>query len=76
MKLKYFLSIPLIIPKNCKLICSEYNLKWEKDTKTNLVTLVWLVVPVWNPIALSISSRLGSSQVVEAWWYTKPGPFP
>jgi hypothetical protein len=43
---------------------------------SNLVTLVWLVVPVWNPIALSLSSRLGSSQVVKAWWYTRPSLFP
>ncbi len=43
---------------------------------SNLVTLVWLVVPIWIPIALSLSSGLGSSQVVEAWWYTKLGPFP
>jgi len=43
---------------------------------SNLVTLVWLVVLTWNPIALSLSSRLGSSQVAEASRYTKPGPFP
>jgi hypothetical protein len=43
---------------------------------SNLVTLVWLVVSIWNPIALSLSSRLGSSQVVEARRYTKPGPSP
>jgi hypothetical protein len=44
--------------------------------RCNLVTLVWLEVPVWNPIALSLSSGLGSSQVVEAWWYTRLGPSP
>ncbi len=43
---------------------------------SNLITLVWLVVLVWNPIALFISSGLGSSQVAEAWWYTKPSPSP
>jgi hypothetical protein len=44
--------------------------------RSNLVTLVWLVMLVWNPIALSLSSRLGSSQVVEAWGYTKLCPSP
>jgi hypothetical protein len=39
---------------------------------SNLVTLVWLVMPIWNPIALFLSSRLGSSQVAKAWRYTKP----
>jgi hypothetical protein len=43
---------------------------------SNLITLVWLVVLVWNPIALSLSSRFGSSQVVEAWRYIKFGPSP
>jgi hypothetical protein len=43
---------------------------------SNVVTLVWLVVLVWNPITLSLSSRLGSSQVAEAWWYTRPSPSP
>ncbi len=43
---------------------------------SNLVSLVWLVVLVWNPIALSLSSGLGSSQVVEAWRYTTPGSSP
>jgi hypothetical protein len=43
---------------------------------SNLLTFVWLVVPFWNPIALSLSSGLGSSQVAKAWWYTRPGPSP
>ncbi len=43
---------------------------------SNPITLVWLVVLVWNPIAHSLSSRLGSSQVAEAWQYTMPGPSP
>jgi hypothetical protein len=43
---------------------------------SNLVSLVWLVVPVWNPIAFSLSFGLGWSQVVEAWRYTKPCPSP
>jgi hypothetical protein len=43
---------------------------------SNLVTLVWLVVSVWNPIALFLSFRPTSSQVAEAWQYTKLGPFP
>jgi hypothetical protein len=43
---------------------------------SNLVTLVWLVVPVWNPIALSLSSGLGLSQVAEAWIYNRLSPFP
>jgi hypothetical protein len=33
---------------------------------SNLVTLVCLVVLVWNPITLSLSFGLGSSQVAEA----------
>ncbi len=48
----------------------------SRTLRSNLVTLVWLVVPIWNPIALSLSSRLGSSQVVETWQYTRPGPSP
>ncbi len=48
----------------------------SKALRSNLVTLVWLVVPIWNPIALSLSSGLGSSQVVEAWRYTKPSLSP
>jgi hypothetical protein len=55
-----FMSMPLL----SRALCS------------NLITLVWLAVLVWNPIALSFSSGLGSSQVVEAWWYTKPSPSP
>jgi hypothetical protein len=43
---------------------------------SNIVTLVWLVVLVWNPIAFSLSSWLGSSQVAKAWWYTRPSPSP
>jgi hypothetical protein len=43
---------------------------------SNLVTLVWLVVLVWNPIALSFSFGLGLSQVAKAWRYTTLGPFP
>jgi hypothetical protein len=48
----------------------------NKALHSNLVTLVWLVVPIWNPIAIYISFGLGSSQVVNAWRYTKPGPSP
>jgi len=48
----------------------------SRTLRSNLVTLMWLVVLVWNPIALSLSSGLGSSQVVETWRYTKPGPSP
>jgi hypothetical protein len=48
----------------------------SRALRSNLITLVWLVVPVWNPITFSLSSGLGSSQVAEAWRYTKPGPFP
>jgi len=33
---------------------------------SNLVTLVWLIVPTWNPIALFFFLGLGSSQVAEA----------
>jgi hypothetical protein len=55
-------------------------LSWKsfhaKTLHSNLVTLVWLIVPVWNPIALFLSSELDSSQVAEAWRYTKPGPSP
>jgi len=43
---------------------------------SNLITLVWLVMPIWNPIALSLSYELGSSQVVKAWRYTELGPSP
>jgi hypothetical protein len=43
---------------------------------SNLVTLVWLVVPIWNPMAFSLSFGLGSSQVAETWRYTKLGLFP
>ncbi len=50
--------------------------KPSKALRSNLVTLVWLVVLVWNPIALSLSSRLGSSQVAKAWRYTKLSPSP
>jgi hypothetical protein len=48
----------------------------NKALCSNVVTLVWLVVPIWNPIALSLSFGLGSSQMAEAWWYTRPGPSP
>jgi hypothetical protein len=48
----------------------------NRTLRSNLVTLVWLVVPAWNPIALSFFSGLGSSQVAKAWWYTKLGPSP
>jgi hypothetical protein len=48
----------------------------SKTLRSNPVTLVWLVVPIWNPIALSLSFGLGSPQVAKAWWYTKPGPSP
>ncbi len=48
----------------------------NRALRSNLATLVWLVVPVWNPIALFLSYGLGSSQVVEAWWYTRPAPSP
>jgi hypothetical protein len=43
---------------------------------SNLVTLMWLVMSIWNPIALSFSSRLDSSQVAKAWRYTRLGPSP
>jgi hypothetical protein len=43
---------------------------------SNLITLVLLIVLIWNPIALSLSFGLGSSQVAEAWWYTRPSPSP
>jgi hypothetical protein len=48
----------------------------SRTLRLNLITLVWLVMPVWNPINLFLSFGLGSSQVVEAWWYTKLGPSP
>jgi hypothetical protein len=48
----------------------------SKALRSNLITLVWLVMPVRNPIALSFFFGLGSSQVVEAWWYTRLGPSP
>jgi hypothetical protein len=48
----------------------------NRTLRSNLVTLVWLVMPVWNPIALSLSFGLGSSQVAEAWRYTRLGPSP
>jgi hypothetical protein len=38
----------------------------SKTLHSNLVTLVWLVVLVLNPIAVPLSFGLGSSQVVEA----------
>jgi hypothetical protein len=48
----------------------------SKALHSNVVTLVWLVVPIWNPIALFLSFGLGSSQVAKAWWYTRPNRFP
>ncbi len=48
----------------------------SRALRSYLITLVWLIVLVWNPIALSLSSRLGSSQVTEACRYTRPGPSP
>ncbi len=48
----------------------------SRALRSNLITLVWLVMLVWNPIALFLSFGLGSSQVVEAWRYTGPGPSP
>jgi hypothetical protein len=48
----------------------------SRALRSNLVTLVWLVLLAWNPIALSLSSGLGSSQVAEAWRYIRPGPSP
>jgi hypothetical protein len=48
----------------------------RKALRSNLVTLVWLVVPIWNPIALFLSFDLGSSQVAKAWRYTRLGPSP
>jgi hypothetical protein len=42
----------------------------SRTLRSNLVTLVWLIVLVRNPIALSFSSGLDSSQVAEAWQYT------
>ncbi len=47
-----------------------------KALHSNLVTLVWLIMLVWNPIAFFLSSGLGSSQVSKAWWYIKPSPSP
>ncbi len=43
---------------------------------SNLVTLVWLVVLIWNPIALSLSSERGSSQMAKGWWHIRPSPSP
>ncbi len=34
---------------------------FSRMLRSNLTTLVWLVVQVWNPMALFLSSRLGSS---------------
>ncbi len=48
----------------------------SRALRSNLVTLVWLVMLVWNPIALSLSFELGSSQVAKAWQCTRPGPSP
>jgi hypothetical protein len=48
----------------------------SRTLRSNLITLVWLIVPIWNPIALSLCFRLASSQMVGTWWYTKLGPSP
>jgi len=54
----------------------EFRMDPNRALCSNLVTLVWLVVPVWNPITLSLSFGLDSSQVTKAWWYTRLGPSP
>ncbi len=38
----------------------------SKGLRSNLVTLVRLVVSIWNPIALFLSFGLSSSHVTEA----------
>jgi hypothetical protein len=38
----------------------------NRTLRSNLITLVLLVVLVWNLVTLSLSSGLGSSQVTEA----------
>jgi hypothetical protein len=48
----------------------------SRALRSNLITLVWLIMSIWNPIALYLSYGLGSSQMVKTWQYTKPGPSP
>ncbi len=48
----------------------------NKTLRPNLITLVWLVMQVWNPIAFFLFLGFGSSQVAEAWQHIKPGPSP
>jgi hypothetical protein len=43
---------------------------------SNLIALVELVMPIWNPIAPFLSFGLLSSQVAKAWRYTRPSPSP
>jgi len=48
----------------------------SRALRSNLITLVWPIVPVWNPITFFLSSELGSSQLAKTWQYTMPGPSP